>query len=325
MKYISKTIGLATIALLMSATAFSQTLDQTSASADNSVSFPEGTPVEQVYKRCQDMMIVNVDGRYLCEPKASNSYDSLEKIIADMQRNDLRNDPIQAGNEGNREALRHLPDVSPTAGAIRKDENRKLMARYEALDGASLPNTPIKGESLLNHRLMGYVLGQKLMLADFDTSRLPFTNDSGFFNMMSYVSRQTKFKTADDYEAYAARLSELPRFFDQHANNMRRGIATGYTASEQILPGITDVVTELGKGKAEEHAFYKPFLGLPDTIPEAEQARLKALGLKTMKDTVLPAYAKLLTFLQSEYAPAARTTVGIGTTQAGRAHYKALV
>ena len=321
MKKLAITTLVAAAALMSGVQIFAQTSIQAPNTAKGTINFPNGTPVGTVYERCRDLVIVKVDGRYLCEPRKSiKTYDSLEKIIADMQSGDLKHDPVQAGNEGNSEALRHLPDVSYAATASGVTETRNLMARYKALDSASL-----HGENLLNHRLMGYVLGQKLMLVDFDTGRMPFTNDSGFFNMMSYVSRQTKFKTADDYEAYAARLSELPRYFDQHADNMRRGMATGYTASEQILPGIVDVVTGLGKGKAEDHAFFTPFLGFPDTIPKSEQVRLKSLGLKAMNDKVLPAYGALLTFLTQEYGPSARKTVGIGTTQAGRDYYKALV
>lgn len=322
MKTLATTTSLAVLAIMIGASAFSQTPNQTPEPAKDTISFPDGMPIETIYERCRDLIIVKINDRYLCEPKA---YDSLEKIIADMQRYDLKSDPIHAGNEGNREALRHLPDVSAAAGAAGIAETRTLMARYKALHSASLPNTSLKGENLLNHRLMGYVLGQKLMLVEYDTGRTPFTNDSGFFNMMSYVSRQTKFTTADDYEAYAARLSELPRFFDQHMDNMRRGMATDYTASEQILPGIVDVVTELGKGKAEDHGLFKPFLGFPDTISQPEQTRIKALGLKAVNNKVLPAYAKLLAFLQDEYSPAARKPIGIGTTKAGRNHYKALV
>ncbi|MCF6220909.1 MAG: DUF885 family protein [Robiginitomaculum sp.] len=308
---------LASAALMSVSLAFAQSADI----APDHINFPEDTPIETVHERCRDLVIVKTGNRYICEPRKSiKSYDSLEKIISDMQRADLKRDPIQAGNEGNREALRHLPDVSMATSAANTAETHKFMERYRALDDAAL-----KGENLLNHRLMGYVLSQKLMLVDYDTSRLPFTNDSGFFNMMSYVSRQTKFKTADDYEAYAARLSELPRFFDQHSDNMRRGVATGYTASEQILPGIVDVVKSLGQGEAEDHAFFKPFTAFPDTIPKQEQARLKALGLAALNDRVLPAYAKLLTFLNQEYSPAARETAGIGTSKAGRDYYKALV
>ena len=62
-------------------------------------------------------------------------------------------------------------------------------------------------EARLNYDLLGFVLRQRQRMSPFDEGRIPFTNDSGFFNEMSYISRQTKFETPDDYEAYAARLT----------------------------------------------------------------------------------------------------------------------
>jgi len=88
-------------------------------------------------------------------------------------------------------------------------------------------------------------------MTPFDEARIPFTNDSGFFNMMSYVSRQTNFESVDDYEAYAARLTEMPRYFAQHKANMRRGIETNMTASAEILPGIISTIKQLGEGEVK--------------------------------------------------------------------------
>jgi uncharacterized protein (DUF885 family) len=321
MKNLAKTTSLTVITLMFGTTAFSQASNPPHTPVTGEVHFPSGTPIENIDEKCQNLVIIKTKKGVVCKPyAATETFDSLEKIIADMRRAALKHDPVQAGNEGDREALRHLPDVSTTANMAGVAETRKLLARYKALDSATL-----HGEGLLNHRLLGYVLGRNLILADYDTSRLPFTNDSGFFNMMSYVSRQTKFKTTDDYEAYAARLTELPRFFEQHMDNMRRGMATGYTASEEIIPGIVEVVTTISKGEAEDHSLYQPFTTFPDTISNDDQARLKALGLKTVKEAVLPAYDTLLSFIQNEYGPSARKTVGIGTNEAGRNYYKALV
>jgi len=308
MKYLAPITALCLPILLVGTSAYSQTLGPTT--------FPPDTPTEQVRKQCSNMTITHVDNQIVCVPKP----DSLENIIADMQKFDLLSDPLQAGNEGNRDALRRLPDVSKITKEKATARTRGLLNRYLSFETQDLSE-----EQVLNYKLLGFVLRQKLLLTDYDTARLPFTNDSGFFNMMSYVSRQTKFKTIDDYEAYAARLSELPRYFEQHMTNLRRGIATNYTASEQIMPGIINVVKGLSNGDAEAHSFYAPFTKFPNSISLAEQERLKSLGLETMNGRVYPAYKELLVFLETEYAPKARKTVGIGTNGAGRNYYKALV
>jgi uncharacterized protein (DUF885 family) len=287
------------------------------AQSEQTLTFPVETPINEVQAHCAGMQIVEIDSQYRCSVKST---DSLEKIIKDMERGNLKRDPIQAGSEGNREALRHLPSVTPASDAEKISFVRQLLQRHASLDTSALSS-----DEKLNYDLLGFVIRQDLELAEFDEARLSFTNDSGFFSLMSYVAKQTKFETTDDYEAFAARLSELPRFFNEHKNNMRRGIETNYTASEEILPGILNIVRSFGEGEASDHAFYQPFKSFPDTIGEFDQKRLSALGLQSVSDHVLPAYLDLLKFLETEYVPRARKSVGVGATDTGRAYYEALV
>ena len=289
------------------------------------LTFPGDTPPVEVQPKYTGIVNIKVDNTYQCMPDqtaepVTQDLDSLNQIIADMERHDRRHNPIQAGREGDREALRHLPRVNSQAGMAATAFSRQLLARYKALGTSGL-----KGDAKLNHALLGYVLEKRLALVDFDPSRLPFTNDSGFFSMMNYVSRQTSFKEAEDYKAYAARLSELPRFFEEHKVNMRRGIATGHTASEEILPGVIAMVRDLSDGKADDHSLFQPFKTFPASFDATEKARLQRLGLETVNMHVLPAYKDLLIFFETEYAPYAREVAGIGTSPENREYYKELV
>ncbi len=280
----------------------------TSVNAQTATTSPEVTPF------CPQGSVIIVDGIRECRIA-----DTLGKLIADFERADMMGNPISAGNEGDRLALRKLPDVSPENIAAGTAKYRTFKARHSAF--AALPRDPAQQ---LNYELLGFVLDQHLRLADFDEARIPFTNDSGFFNEMAYISRQTTFETVDDYEAYAARLTELPRYFRQHRANMDRGVKTGMVASGQILPGIADMVKTLGSGKVQDHPFFQPFTVYPGTLSQAEQKRLKALGEAAMKTAVLPAYKDLHKYLKTRYMPKARSSVGIGTTPEGRQYYKAL-
>jgi uncharacterized protein (DUF885 family) len=250
--------------------------------------------------------------------------DSLDRLIVDFEANALINNPVSAGEKGDRAALRRLPDVSETA-------YNDARLRIEALDRrhTALRRSPefsgLDEAQRLNYEMMGFLLDQRKRLLPFDESRMPFVNDSGFFNEMSYVSRQTRFDRSEDYEAYAARLTQLPRNFAQHRANMRRGITDDFTASDEILPGVIDAVRGLSDGAAEDHPLYAPFKTMNPSIPAQEQKRLQELGLAAVSTSVLPAYAALLDFFETEYAPAARSEVGVGSTEEGRNYYRALV
>jgi len=217
---------------------------------------------------CPQGSVIIVDGLEECRID-----DTLQALIDDVEALSVTGDPISAGNEGDRKALRKMPDVSPEQLKIGFDKYRQFKGRHDAL-----AQKPMSSEEKLNYDLLGFVIDQRLLLADFDEARIPFTNDSGFFNEMSYISRQTTFETADDFEAYAARL----------------------------------------------HAFYAPFKTMPDSIDSREQKRLRALGKAALDMAVLPAYRDLAEFLKKNYIPHARKTVGIGTSEEGRAYYEAL-
>ncbi len=264
---------------------------------------------------CGEGQIVIVDGIQECQ-----EIDTLNKLIADVEALDLSSNPYAAGREGDQEALRKLPDVSPEFDRSIQEQTSAFLARHSALADIKRSDT-----EQLNYELLGFMLRQRNRLSPFDTARLPFTNDSGFFNELSYVARQTSFESVDDYEAYAARLSELPRYFGQHKANMRRGVETGFTASAEILPGIIDTVSGLTDTPLDAHPFFEPFKTYPDNISKDDQERLSALGKAAMNNAVFPAYRDLLSFLEDEYQANARPQVGIGTTPDGRAYYGSLV
>ncbi len=264
---------------------------------------------------CKGGTVIIVDDTRQCRQD-----DTLDTLIADFEQAEISGNPITAGQEGDRAALRKLPDVSLEGMESYKALTTEFIRRHAALSAR-----PMSEDKRLNYDLLGFVLKQRQRMMPFDEARIPFTNDSGFFNSMSYISRQTSFRSVDDYEAYAARLTEMPRFFGQHKANMRRGIATNMTASGEIMPGIIEIVKIYGEGAAHKHAFYAPFNTFPDTVSEDEQTRLKALGEAAINNAVLPAYRDLLKFFEAEYLPKTRSAAGIGTTPEAREYYRALV
>lgn len=264
---------------------------------------------------CDGGELIILDGQQHCVQR-----DTLSQLIADYQDYLQSRNPFAAGNDGDEEALRKLPDVSPANNEQFASAIEGFNTRHQQVDRNSLAPA-----DQLNYDLFGFALNQHTRRAPFDEARIPFTNDSGFFNELSYVSRQTTFKSPSDFEAYAARLSSIPQYFGQHKANMRRGIETDFTASSEILPGIISMVKNLSEYDANSHPYFAPFKSIPDDFEIDEKARLIALGEAALNNAVLPAYQDLHTFLEEEYLPKARQDVGIGSTPDGRAYYASLV
>ena len=248
------------------------------------------------------------------------SKDLLDSLITDMREASMASDPISAGFEGDKEARRRLPDVSPDAGRRQSQADATFRSRL-----ASIPTVTLSDDDKLNHALVGWVLSRKELVGPIDGSRIPFTNDSGFYNSITYTVRNTRFDTAQDYYDYMARLQDMPRFFGQHIANMRRGISDGYTAPTEIMPGVVTGVRNMTEVTAENHPLAAPFMDVNPRIDEIERAKIKAEGLAVINASVLSSYQTLLAFMENEYVPAARPDIGLSSTPGGRENYARLV
>ena len=274
---------------------------------------PVTSPID-LKTTCPGGSVIELDGQFVCEKE-----DSLELLITDFEAAELRGDVYRLGQEGDREALKQLPNISPEAVEMQNAITTTFLARHAALSAL-----PLTVDDRLNYDLLGFMLTQRQRLAPFDTARVPFRNDSGFFNELSFIVRQTDFKTTADYEAYAARLTRLPRYFAQAKENMRRGIQTNFTASAEILPGIQEMIDAMAEASAQSHPLYSPFKTFPDSFSETDQTRLRGLGKAALESAAIPAYRDLSKFMREEYATAARATAGLGTSESEREYYRAV-
>ena len=71
----------------------------------------------------------------------------------------------------------------------------------------------------------------------------------------------------------------------------------------------------------EDSLFMRPVQSFPAAVPAAEQARLRRAYHEVVGERVIPAYRRLRDYLQRDYMPRARTSVGWGELPQGRAWY----
>lgn len=222
-------------------------------------------------------------------------------------------DPEEAARAQDR-APREWSDISPQEISRMAREARALKRQLLRLDDPSSPEAKI-----LTHLL------DRLIAADeFDTARLPFNGDWGFQAEPLFVARQLRIANEADAEAWIARLEDLPRYFDDHITNMRRGIETGWTSHADPLATTTAQVREQAGVSPEDSGLYAPLTRLPDTIDAETAERLQAEGLEATA-AAIAAYGKALAFLEEEYAPHARPEPGIVSLPGGRTYYQSAI
>lgn len=245
---------------------------------------------------------------------------ALDVLIADEWANRMVESPTFASAMGISDYNDRLSSVAAGDHARRLTQDEAFLARLEAIS-----RTALGAEAGLNYDLFGFVLRDRVARASWQPWRIPFSSDSGFHTWLARMADSMPFRTVTDYENYLSRLGAIPTYFEQNIDNMRQGLADGFTMPRAILAGLAPTMSAQVKASAGDSAYYKPFLTFPETMNELEQIRLADAGREVIEGAVMPAYAALHKFFVEEYIPGARDNLGAYELPDGEAYYRYLV
>jgi uncharacterized protein (DUF885 family) len=229
-------------------------------------------------------------------------------------------DPIIAGFEGDPDALRRLPDVTPQALARDRARLLSFQRRLARIDPASLSD-----EQALDHAVLEDAVADALAGITHDEARMPFGSERGFFVLADYLARATEIRTNADAEAWLARLAALPAFYRDNIANARRGVNTGLTQPRMIAERVLEIARAQAATPAEEGPLLLPLAHMPESIPADAQARYRAQALSLVRDQIQPQQRAFVRFMEQEYVPAARAELSIRSTPGGEAYYRFMV
>lgn len=222
-----------------------------------------------------------------------------------------------SGEEDSPSARMRLPDVSPEAYAARLKVWEGVLRELDAIDPDKLSDA-----NRINYLVYRPQVENLAAAARFRDYEMPFNADSSFWSWLGFMGQQ-QLQTPQQYRDYIALMDEVPRYFDQHIANMRAGLARGFSVPRATLDGRDGSIAQVAELKnVEEAALYGPFKQMPASIPAAEQARLREEARRAIRQSVMPAYAKLLAFFRNDYMPKARTTLAAEAMPDGVTWYR---
>jgi len=171
---------------------------------------------------------------------------------------------------------------------------------------------------------MRHILVAEIDAARLDTARIPLNGDWGFFAEPFFAAYSLRLTELDDAEAWITRLEDVPRFFDENIENMKRGVTTGYTAHQAPVNTAIEQLKQNLSVRAQDSPLYQPFTHLPDTLPKTQRDDLIYRGALAI-DAANAAAEALLAFLEDTYWDETRQEPGISTVKGGRDTYLAAV
>ena len=224
--------------------------------------------------------------------------------------------PTMASSLGDRRYNDQWTDNSLAAIEGRQKETREFLKRAYAIDRAALP-----ANDQLNHELFRRKLQDSIDLAAFNGHLLPFSQRGGVQNLENTTS-SLRFSTVKDYDDWLTRMGKIDEVIDQTIDRAEKGRKTGYMSPKVLMQRIPEQIAAQLVDSDEASPFYKIFEELPDTIPTADQARLRATARSTIAETVLPAYRKLARYFSETYLPASRESIGLSGLPNGKDWYE---
>ena len=225
-------------------------------------------------------------------------------------------DPISAAQEGDLEAKARLPEVSRAAELARQAPLEAFLARAQAI-----PTEGLSADDRLNRDFLIRVLDRSIEAIRYDSDRLAFDSEGGPGQTASYIASVTRVTTAAEAEAWLSRLAAFPAYYDDKLESARRGLATGFTQPTSVVESVlVSLRNEVAFTPADD-PLLRPFDSLPSILPAEVQADYRARAAAIVAERIVPRRRQWLQFIETEYLPAARPEVGIGSRPGGRDFY----
>jgi uncharacterized protein (DUF885 family) len=228
----------------------------------------------------------------------------------------LREDPTNASYLGDHRYDDRWPDLSPASLDRIAHEDRETIAAVDAIPPAAL-----SADDQLNRDMFRRLYVENVATYDWGARYLPVNHRNGV-QTADQLTELLPFATVKDYENWITRLDRLGPLVDQTADLMRAGVSKRLVQPRVIMERVSAQVAKQVVDDPTASPFYAPFRKMPDSIAATDQERLRATARKSISTNVIPAYRRFQQYVDHEYLPASRDTVGIWDTPGGDAWYQ---
>ena len=229
-----------------------------------------------------------------------------------------REEQFPDDEDGQKPIVDHLPKVDPDTQAMRLARWQDTLAQLDAI-----PRADLSPAEQLNYDVYRPEIETLIANQQFRDFEMPANSDTSFWTNLGYTARRP-FRNLQDYRNWISQMRDIPRYFSEQMDEMRRGLKRGFTPPQVTMAGRDASITAVTEATPEGSLLYTPFKDMPG-IAEADKAALRAQAVAVIRDTVQPAYRDLLTFMRTEYLPGTRQTLAAYDLPDGKNYYRAKI
>src|SRR6185503_10507040 len=145
----------------------------------------------------------------------------------------------------------------------------------------------------LNRELFLRMYADAIAGNEWGTQYFPLNHMDGIQNL-DQTTQLLPFATVKDYENWLARMGKFSKLMDQNIALMRAGIAKKMVQPRAIMERVPPQIATQLVDDPTASPYYAPFKTMPDSIPAAEQTRLRAAASKAISTVIVPAFRRIL-------------------------------
>ncbi|HKR66968.1 MAG TPA: DUF885 domain-containing protein [Thermoanaerobaculia bacterium] len=249
--------------------------------------------------------------------EATKLHKLLHTLFDDEWEWQLRDNPENATQFGDKRYDDKLTDRSAAAYEQRRAHNRETLARIESIDRAKLD-----AADKLNYDL--FLLQTKIAVEGdrYPYELVPINQMGGPYSLLGDLAQQIPRDTVKDHEHFLTRMRAYPRVVDETIALLKRGAEQGLTPPRVILRDVAELISNLIVDDPAKNPVYElAFTNFRSSIPAAEQTRLQNEAKDMLTRIVMPAQRRLLDYWTSEYMPKTREAIGWTSVPQGKEWY----
>ncbi len=251
---------------------------------------------------------------------APSKSEQLEQLYVDYWEASLKLNPLQATFVGDERYNDQLPNFfSPEYRDESIAFSQNWLKKFEAIN----PDD-VTGQTRLSYDIMVRSLKLDLEGNQFRTDLMPlnqFGNIVGSFAQLGSGTSAQPFKTVQDYDNWLKRAGKVPELLSQMQVNMREGMKIGMVQPKVLMIKVLPQLDDIAKDNLDENIFWLPIKNMPAGFSAADKSRLTEQYRNLITAKINPSIKQLRKFVNDEYLPACRDTVGMQGLPDGQAIY----
>ena len=241
---------------------------------------------------------------------ATDKAAQLDKLYAEYWEEVLRMNPVQATFQGDNRFNDQMPNFYSKEF---RDQARAFTQRWLARAEAIGPEG-LEGQDLVSYEIFVNEAKDGLAGEKYPGWMLPINQMGSIVTyavMLGSGTGAQPIKTVKDYDNWLARGTQFPVLVDSAIDNMRQGMKAGVVQPRALMVKVVPQIDALLKPKAEETLLWGPIKSMPATFSAADKTRLTDAYRQMIDNGMQPAFKKLRDFINDEYLPATRNSVGM--------------